>query len=115
MIFYLIVLVVIIILFVFSILWYKLVSESCWAFLLASCTCAIGFMMLLLFCVYPIKCNRFENRVEQMRINPQNFSVQDASAVNKDLTDIAHYQNTIFTWHQGFDTTLLDLSQFVNI
>lgn len=76
----------------------------------------VGILLSFISMIVGPRCAaEFSNKVFQMRLNPQNFSIQDASEVNKELINIAYWQKSIFTFHRYLDTTLLDLSKFVSI
>lgn len=62
-----------------------------------------------------MEASQFTATVSQMRANPQNFTIQDASSINKNLAEIKRWQDTIFTFYRGLDTTLLNLNNFVKI
>lgn len=77
---------------------------------------AIAIIILLMTMICGIvDSSELNAKLLQMRLNPQNFSIQDASKVNEKLIKIAYWKNTIFSFYKNVDVTLLDLSKFVKI
>ena len=79
-------------------------------FFLIIAICFIGVLIIA-----PIDSIETRNVVSKMRTEPQNFSIQDASEMNIELAKIDRWKDTIFTFYKGFDTTPLDLNNFVKI
>jgi hypothetical protein len=77
---------------------------------------AIVIVILLMTMICGIvDSSEFNAKLLQMRLSPQNFSIQDASKANEKLVRITYWKNTIFSFYKNVDTTLLDLSKFVKI
>lgn len=77
---------------------------------------AIAIVILLMAMIGGIiESSELNAKLLQMRMNPQNFSIQDASSVNEKLVKITYWKNSIFSFYKNVDTTLLDLSKFVKI
>ena len=74
---------------------------------------AVCSVLIIIGCL--VDSAEIKNVVSRMRTEPQNFSIQDASEMNIKLAKIDRWENTIFTYYKGFDTTPLDLNKFIKI
>lgn len=88
-------------------------SEAASTISFAASLLAVVFLFIII--IAGTEADELENKIEQMRMNPENFSVQAASEANIELVKMEYWKNSIFSWHHDFDTTLLDLSNFANI
>lgn len=76
---------------------------------------SISIVFILVLVAGTLETAETKSIILEMRNNPQNFTIQDASEINTELAKINMWKDTIFTFFRGFDTTLLDLSKFVSI